>query len=272
MLVGCSLSLFGEASPVDAARSVREAGLVHVEMAIDHILDSGAKLSLPKGDPLARAWLEAIDAAGLRVAVVRFSAAAANSPPTLERATVGFEWARQLGADVVVLPGGAAFDADERSRLIQQHRRLGGEALDRGLIVALDTCPGICGDSRMMNAALADIDHPAVRLCFDTGGYLALNVAASVEVALQRVIGRIGCLRLTDHNDYDAEAWFPPLGCGCGVDFARTLQLLDAIDFSGPCMIDCRPKSRRPPTLKDRRNWLAESLEHLGQCGWPIDD
>jgi hypothetical protein len=123
-----------------------------------------------------------------------------------------------------------------------------------------------------MAQTLAELDHPAVRLCFDTGRYLQLNPEASGEIALQRVLGAVGTVRLSDYdlaND-QAARW---LGAGLGVDFGRTLQILESVEFAGPCVISfpsviAQRTGLRPLTSEEIRSALSQSLATLRGSGW----
>src|SRR5690606_29036651 len=124
-----------------------------------------------------------------------------------------------------------------RDRLLEQHRQLADAAAALGLTITFDTLPGMCADARGMLQALDALQHPAVRLNFDTGAYVQYNPWSSGEVALQRVAGYVGSVRLTNFTAGVEPAEYPPLGQGGDVDFARTLQILASLAFAGPCTI-----------------------------------
>ena len=155
-----------------------------------------------------------------------------------------------------------------RQRLFERHRRAADLAAERGLVLAFDTLPGLCGDTREMLRTLEELQHPAIRLNFDTGRYLQQNPWSSGEVALQRVFGHLASVRLTNFTVGVEPQEFPPLGQGGDVDCSRMLQILRGLEFSGPCTVAFQPATRRPPTAAQCEEWLRQSVEHLRGCGW----
>jgi inosose dehydratase len=128
--------------------------------------------------------------------------------------------------------------------------------------------PGICENSREAARTMRELDHPAVRVHFDTGRYLSYNPSASGEVHLQYVSPWLASLQLTDHDGTPGNAELPPLGQGGAVDFARTYEIAKALTFPGPCVVEFRPRTSRPPSLDQCRTWLEDSLQLLRRGGW----
>ena len=274
MRIGCATEMFEGVGPADMAQAIRDAGLRDVEWTLPgrwRGANSAAGVDALRGDAAeTAAWLKAIERCGLRVSSLRIGDRWTTDLPEVERFEHIVRRVADLGAENVVVAAGIASDGAERQRLLRRIAELAEAAADRGVCLSLDTRAGLCGDSRSMRTTLAELNHDNVRLCFDTGGYLQLNVGSSVEVALQRVLGWVGCLRLTDHNDFDDADDFPPFGLGGGVDFARILQMLDAVALTGVCFVSCRPARRRASETPDV--WLRDCLTHLDECGWPFDN
>ena len=152
--------------------------------------------------------------------------------------------------------------------LVGNLRHLADLAASQGLTVCLDSACGLGGSHRAIARTMKELDHPALRLQFDPGSYVHQNSGSQVEVAVQRLLGWVGSLNLSDAMEYDPEPSFPPLGQGAAVDFARLLQLIDAMQLDVPCEIYFRPLTRRPATEGQIEKWLVESLRTLKQCGW----
>jgi sugar phosphate isomerase/epimerase len=122
-------------------------------------------------------------------------------------------------------------------------RRIGDLAVEKAATLCLETQPPWCGHYRDMAATIACLNHPAWKLNFDTGLYQLYNLESVGEVALQRVLGLVGSLRITDldTSDHNAGApWTPPevpryapLGQGGCLDLGRLRQILDAVCFAG---------------------------------------
>ncbi|MBI1903424.1 MAG: hypothetical protein HYS13_20165 [Planctomycetia bacterium] len=122
-------------------------------------------------------------------------------------------------------------------------RRIGDLAVEKGFTLCLETQPPWCGHYREMAATIACLDHPAWKLNFDTGRYQLYNFESVGEVALLKILGLVGSLRITDLDisDHNAGAdWVPPavprfapLGQGGCLDLGRLRQILDAVAFAG---------------------------------------
>jgi inosose dehydratase len=180
-----------------------------------------------------------------------------------------FDAATALGAGIVIISAGDdCEDPRLRQRLLERHRRMADLAAERGLLLVFDTLPGLCGDARGMLRTLEELQHPAVKLNFDTGRYLQQTPWSSGEISLLRVAGHLASVRLTNFTVGVEPAEFPPLGEGGDVDCSRTLQILRGLEFSGPCTIAFQPATRQPPTPQQCDRWLRQSAGHLRGCGW----
>jgi inosose dehydratase len=268
MLVACALNAFAPHRPAAALAAIRDAGVTHVEVPL-------AAICRPD-DPALIADEAAIDHMqqllaehGLRAATINLAASAADSAADSPSMAAGLQAAVRLGANLVTAAAGAPIDEAQRQQLLTRHRQLGDRARDVGLVVAFETWPGLCGDSRALQQTMQDLDHPALRLNFDTGGYAARNPWSNWEVALQRVCAWLGSLRLTDTTGKPGELEFPPLGQGATIDFTRTLQIVQSVGFRGPATIDFRiPVRRGAPPLEKCSAGLARSVAQLRRGGW----
>jgi L-ribulose-5-phosphate 3-epimerase len=192
-----------------------------------------------------------------------------SSDAWFEATPLALESASTLGANIVIVNAGDDRESNaRRHRLYLRLRRLADLAAERGLTLAFDTLPGLCDDARAMLRTIEDLQHPAVRLNFDTGRYLQQNPWSSGEVGLQRVFGHLASIRLTNFTVGVEPTEFPPLGQGGDVDCSRTLQILRGLEFGGPCTIAFQPATRDPPTAQQCAEWLRQSAAHLRGCGW----
>lgn len=172
--------------------------------------------------------------------------------------------ARHRHARVVrLVVGQASLRGDDASVL----RQLGQVAADEGLIIALElAAPGASG--RVLLEAIRAIDHPAVRLGFDTGGYLLHNPGAAGDIALERITPWLAALRLRDHTGSPEDRTCPPLGTGGVVDLARVLEIVRALRFDGPVVFDFDPPSRRKESAERFRAGVERCLSQLRIGGW----
>ncbi len=155
--------------------------------------------------------------------------------------------------------------------LVERLVTLGDEAQAHGLDLCLDSMCGLGGTRHGIERTLKQLDHPAIRLQLDCGGFVLQNPGSQFEVAIQRLIGWAGSLRLSDMVEFSAVADFPPLGSGASVDFARVWQLISTMKLRIPCEVYFRPVDARPASEQQIGQYLRESLQTLRYCGWRWD-
>ncbi len=252
MLVSAALKSLTALDGDAALAAVRDAGLNSIELEIETLDRLRQRL------------------ADYQVQVTTLAATASDpsSADWLDRVTFAIRAAAEWASIILVSAGDDHGDRQMRERLLLQHRRAADVAAEHDMVLAWDTLPGLCGDARGMQLAIQEVDHPAIRLNFDTGRYLQQNPWSSGEVGLQRVVGHLASVRLTSFTVGVEPVEFPPLGQGGEVDFSRTGQILSGLEFRGPCTIAFQPFSRRPPTAAQCQSWLRASVDHLRGCGW----
>ena len=256
MEIACDVRCFAPLGWETALREIRAADLRHVELPLAVLADERGVIA----DEAVACCRRLLDELGLTVAAVQLGDVDPVSGLTI---------AQQLRASLVVVDAGRADSDTERAAAIERLRHLCDAPAERGLVVALDTLPGLCGDAREMLRLLRELPHPAAGLYFDTGAYVALNPGASGEVALQRVCTHLAGVRLRDATGTPGDEDYPPLGQGAAVDFARTRDILQALRFGGPCSISFRlHRGRKPPTIEQCRAGLQRSLLQLRRGGW----
>jgi hypothetical protein len=256
MLVAASLKSLPTLSVAQAWLAIRNCGLQGVEVDLATARRSRDELQrfMNDGPPITT-----LDATSLDP----------GSEGWIGEVTAALDDAAALGAAIMIIPAGDDLaDQELRQRLIQQHRRAADLAAEREVVLAWDTLPGLCADAREMQRAIEEVGHPALRLNFDMGRYLAQNPWSSGEVGLQRVFSHLASVRLTNFTVGMTPAEHPALGQGGDVDFARACQFLGGKQIRGPCTIAFQPATRRPPTAAQCEAWLWESVEHLRGCGW----
>lgn len=245
----------------------------------------GVALKVRTEQPAGELPLEQLAKCGLGLKAGNGVVFPGGGGPRLAAFDVGDDWHRHgqawldcaanHGANHLVLDAGSA-DEERRPRRLAALRELADAAAKRGMTVCLDTLPGLCENSRAMAKALREIDHGAVRLCFDLGGYLWLNPEANAEIALQRLLGSISMVRLRDFGGRAASPRFPPPGNGGAIDFVLVLQVLRSSGFNGPCIVSFDSVGRaatarvRPGdnSIEAFALGLAGSVKHLRDCGW----
>jgi len=279
MKLALSLDVFGQgfaaqgedpanSSLVEAALKIlRDAGLRYVADLTIAAASSGAS-----SEAWAARWHNLLRWHDLSLASAR---PVLGSPyeASAELAEASLQMASRLGAAAIFVDAGEDTEGAARQTAVRRLQALGDASRRLGMTLCLETKPGLCGDARGMAATLKEVNHPAVHLCFDTGEYLRLNPGASGEIALQRVLPLVAAVRLSDFHSLGDVAVAPPLGAGLGVDFARTLQILESVEFAGPVIVYFSPPASRradnqQSLIEATRQALDESLKTLRECGW----
>ena len=101
------------------------------------------------------------------------------------------------------------------------------------------------------------INHPNVRVNFDTGNITYYNAGADVVAELKKVIDYVATVELKDHGGRPKTWDFPALGQG-KIDFAGVLRVLKEHGYSGPITIEVEgvegdALGRRPDQASHRR-------------------
>ena len=122
--------------------------------------------------------------------------------------------------------------------MVENLRRLGDLAGAIGIDLAVETHKGPTQNADAMLALMAEVDHPRVRLNFDTGNIAYYNDGADPVAELDRVKHLVRSVHLKDNRGGFEDWYFPALGDGGAVDFRRVREILDGVGFLGPYTIE----------------------------------
>ncbi len=116
---------------------------------------------------------------------------------------------------------------------------------------------------------MSEVDHPHVRLNFDTGNIAYYNRALDLCEELKRVNHLVGSVHLKDNRGGFEDWYFPALGEGGAVDFTGVRRVLDGVGFAGPYTIEIEGIGGEPePGLEERHQRIGRSVAHLRACGY----
>jgi inosose dehydratase len=185
---------------------------------------------------------------------------------TLRRIEFASRW---FGVSVVVSGAGQPNDEAERRTMVESLRRIGDTAGALGVTVALETHKGPTQNAEAMLALMEAVDHPQVRLNFDTGNIAYYNRGADPVVELEKVKHLVRNVHVKDNRGGFEDWYFPAVGDGGSVDFARVREVLDSVGFLGPYTIEIEGIQGEPePGLDGRVERVARSVRHLESCGY----
>jgi L-ribulose-5-phosphate 3-epimerase len=275
-IVSCYTNTYGPAGVWAAVAGVQRAGLAFVELALrGHnfgglVIPESAVITEQTDDVTAEAFCQHLRQHGVGVSGCNIGGADLRTLEGVELIEQRMRFAhRWFGVSVVVSGAGQPADAAERRTVVDHLRRLGDTAGALGMTMALETHKGPTQNAAAMRALMAEVDHPHVRLNFDTGNIAYYNRGADVVAELERVVPWVRNVHLKDNRGGFEDWYFPALGDGGAVDFRRVREILDAAGFKGPYTIELEGLGGEPePGFEGRQERVERSVAHLRTCGY----
>jgi len=173
-----------------------------------------------------------------------------------------------LGVPLVVAGAGEAESDADRATLYRHLGRIGDYAGERGITYCFETHPGICQNADGMLETMRVLDHPHLRINFDTGNILYYNDGADVLASLESVIDYVRHVHLKDSPGGYRDWTFTTLGTGI-VDFRRLREILDKAGFTGPYSLEIEGiEGEEPLTLEQHHQRVADSVTYLRSLGY----
>jgi sugar phosphate isomerase/epimerase len=263
-LAGCSASGLkqgnGQAGvPILACRLANygpyeEAGYRHLEsIGIRHVF-----ISVPAPDQVAAVQKKLADH-HLEPVVMRGNADLSKDGCVEELATQAAT-CRAMGVRYMFLsakPNGAPVPA-----VCERLRRAGEAARKQGVTIVLETHPPLGTNAEVQAETMRQINHPNVRVNFDTGNITYYNHGTSAPAELKKIIGQVATVEVKDH-DGKFESWnFPALGKGA-VDLKSVLALLKERGYSGPVTMEIEGVKGQDRTEAQIRKDIEDSVAYL---------
>jgi len=275
-IVSCFTNCFGAEGVWTAAARIKETGIDHLELALrGHnfgglVIPESAVITEKADDQTAQAFCDHLNRHGVKVSGCNVGGADIRTRAGLELTEQRIRFAaRWFAAKICVSGAGQPADASERQTTIAHLRQLGDVAGECGVTLALETHKGPTQNALAMLALMKDVDHPHVRLNFDTGNIGYYNRGADPCDELEKVQHLVRNVHLKDNRGGFEEWYFPAVGDGGAVDCARVREILDGVGFTGPYTIEIEGIGGEPePGLKMRQERVSRSVEHLRSCGY----
>jgi sugar phosphate isomerase/epimerase len=141
-------------------------------------------------------------------------------------------------------------------------RRAGDVAKLHGVTITLETHRDLGTNADVHIETMKAINHPNVRVNFDTGNISFYNKGGDAAAELKKVIDYVGTMELKDHN-LEYEGWdFPTLGTG-KVNFPEVLKTLDSHGYKGPVTIEFEGVKGVELTEEQTKKAIADSVAYL---------
>ena len=275
-IVSCFTNCFGPDGVRAAVESICRTGIDHLELALRAhdfgglVIPESAVITERATEPEVRAFLDHMDEYGVGVSGCNVGGAnmltAEGLAVTQRRIRFAHRW---FGVKVVVSGAGQPKNHDERLLMLEHLRQVGDTAGELGITVALETHKGPTQNAEAMLALMAELNHPSVRINFDTGNIAYYNDGFDPVEELEKVKHLVSNVHLKDNRGGLGDWYFPAVGDGGAVNFARVRAVLDEVGFTGPYTIEIEGIGGEPePGLPGRAERVARSVAHLRACGY----
>ena len=206
------------------------------DAAWTHLPEIGVKylfLQTPTPDELA-STVQKLKDHGLSALVLRGSADLSKET-FVEELTPQLETCETMGVHYLFL---SAKRGDAPKEVAYERLRAAGDvAKKHDAIIALETHPDLGTTGTVQVETMKAIDHPNIRVNFDTANITYYNDNTTALDELKKSVDYVGTVELNDHAG-GLENWdFPVLGNG-KADFPAILALLREHGYGGPVTIE----------------------------------
>jgi L-ribulose-5-phosphate 3-epimerase len=277
--LSCYTNAYGPAGVWVAAERIGSTGLAHLELALrGHdfgglVIPEEVVVTERADDATARAFVDHLARHGVGVSACNVGGGDIRTVEGVALTERRIQFARRwFGVDVVVSGAGQPRDDAERRVVLDHLRRIGDTAGALGVTVALETHKGPTQNAEAMLRLMDELNHPAIRLNFDTGNIAYYNAGLDPVAELANVAPWVRNVHLKDNRGRFEDWYFPALGDGGAVDFRRIREILDAAGYTGAWTIEIEGIGGEPePGVEARHERIRRSVEHLRACGY-FDD
>jgi L-ribulose-5-phosphate 3-epimerase len=275
-IISCFTNSYGPSGVRAAVERIRGAGIDHLELALrGHnfgglVIPESAVITEQNDEATVEAFRDLLGRHGVRISGCNVGGADIRTREGVELTERRIRFAaRWFGVSICVSGAGQPADAEERRTIVGSLRRLGDAAREVGSTLAIETHKGPTQNATAMLALMEDVDHPQVRLNFDTGNIAYYNPGADPCDELDLVKDLVRNVHVKDNRGGFEDWYFPAVGDGGSVDFVRVRESLDGVGFLGPYTIEIEGiGGEAEPGLEERQRRLARSVEHLHACGY----
>jgi inosose dehydratase len=275
-ILSCFTNCYGGDGVWTAVERIREAGIEYLELALrGHdlgglVIPESVVVTEKADDATAQSFVDHLAKHGVKVSGCNVGGADIRTEDgvALTERRIRFA-ARWFQAPICVTGAGRPENDAERKTVVGHLRRLGDTAADVGVVLALETHKGPTENADAMLALMSEVDHPHVRLNFDTGNIGYYNAGVDPCDELEKVKHLVRNVHVKDNRGRFEDWYFPAVGDGGAVDFSRVRTILDAVGFRGPYTIEIEGILGEPePGLEGRQERISRSAAHLRKCGY----
>lgn len=275
-ILSCFTNCYGAAGVWTAVERIRDAGIDHLELALrGHdfgglVIPESAVVTEKADDATAQSFCDHLAKHQVKVSGCNVGGADIRTRDGVELTQRRIRFAaRWFKVPLVVSGAGQPANADERRTIVEHLRQIGDTAGEHGITVALETHKGPTQNANAMLALMEELDHPQVRLNFDTGNIAYYNAGVNPADELEKVKHLVRNVHVKDNRGGFEDWYFPAVGDGGAVDFTRIREILDGVGYTGAYTVEIEGIGGEPePGLEGRHERVARSAAHLRACGY----
>ncbi|HNZ48586.1 MAG TPA: sugar phosphate isomerase/epimerase family protein [Candidatus Hydrogenedentes bacterium] len=250
----------GSPEPLRLACRVANYGKFQ-DQALEHISSMGLRyvfMSIPKAEE-AEAVLAKLKALNLEALVVRGDTNL-STDASVDELRTQFETCKRMGVHYMFLSP-KRHDAPKED-VYARLRRAGDAAADNDVILVLETHPDLGTNAAAHLETMKAINHPNVRVNFDSANILYYNEGADTVEELKKCIDYVATVEVKDHNG-EPESWFfPALGDGI-IDFPAFFAVLREHGYTGPVTIEVEGIKGVEWSAADTCEAMEKSVQYL---------
>ncbi len=275
-LLSCYTNCYGASGVWTAVEKIREAGLSHIELALrSHsmgglVIPESAVITEKTDDETARKFVDHLKQHDVKISGCNVGGADIRTPEGLETTEKRVRFAaRWFQTDICVTGAGQPTNDEERALVIKHLKQIGQTAADCGIVVCLETHKGPTENARAMLETIEAVDHPNIRLNFDTGNIAYYNKGVDPCDELLKVKELVRNVHVKDNRGGFEDWYFPAVGDGGAVDFVRVRKIMDDLEYRGAFTIEIEGIGGEvEPPLEARHERVVRSVRHLEACGY----
>jgi len=219
-------------------------------------------LSVPAPDH-ADATMKRLKEHGLTPLVIRGNADLSKES-CVEELAAQLATCEKMGVKYLFLS--AKRNGAEKEIVYDRLRRAGDVAKTHGVTIALETHPDLCTNGDVQLETMRAVNHPNVRVNFDTGNITFYNKNTDAVAELKKIVDYVATVELKDHMG-EFETWnFPVLGRG-KVNFPAVLQVLKDHGYTGPVTLEFEGVKGAELTEEQTKEAIADSVSYIRSVG-----
>lgn len=141
-------------------------------------------------------------------------------------------------------------------------RAAGDAAREHGVTITLETHPDLGTNGAVQVETMQAINHPNVRVNFDTANITYYNENTDAVAELKKSLGYVATVEFKDHS-CELETWdFPVVGQG-KVDFKTIVAMLKQKAYAGPVTIEFEGTKGVELTQEQTLQAIADSVAYV---------